>query len=130
MKIIFYIFSLILFCLTVPGLSCGPWDLGSLTRDGTPVSCIGSTESEPLDQQGSPMNITFINFRNSCVYSGYQCFFSNVLQISSPTLSFWSKAFNHVNFFLLLLWFVQFMSCLGNFFLCHAIKILYSVQKF
>ena len=63
-KIIFYTFSLILFCLSAPGISCSTWDLGSLTRDWIQVSCIGRTVSQPLDHQGSPMSIIFINFRN------------------------------------------------------------------
>ena len=36
------------------------WDLYSLTRDQIHVPCIGSTESEPLDQQESP-TIGFFN---------------------------------------------------------------------
>ena len=32
----------------------GMWDLSSLTRDGTCILCFGSTESQPLDHQGSP----------------------------------------------------------------------------
>ena len=65
-----FIYSLI---LSVLGLSCGMWDLlvaacgllvaacriCSLTRDRTRDPCIGSTESYPLDHQGSPSIFTF-----------------------------------------------------------------------
>ena len=34
----------------------GMWDLSSPTRDGTCTLCSGSTESQPLDLQGSPLN--------------------------------------------------------------------------
>ena len=37
------------------------WKLCSLTRDWTHASCIGSTESEPLDCQGSPKDECFLN---------------------------------------------------------------------
>ena len=30
-------------------------DLSSLTRDQTHAPCVGSTESQPLDRQGSPL---------------------------------------------------------------------------
>ena len=33
-------------------------DLSSLTRDRTHTSCIGSTESQPLEHQGSPETLT------------------------------------------------------------------------
>ena len=36
------------------------WDLGSLTRDGTHASCIGSAESQPLDREGSPRPCIFL----------------------------------------------------------------------
>ena len=32
----------------------GMWDLSSLTRNGTHTSCCGSSESQPLDCQGTP----------------------------------------------------------------------------
>ena len=37
----------------------GMWDLSSPTRDGTCTLCSGSTESQPLDLQGSPSLIVF-----------------------------------------------------------------------
>ena len=37
---------------------CGMWDPSSLTRDQTLAPCIGSTESQSLDRQGSPQNGT------------------------------------------------------------------------
>ena len=38
-------------------LSCSIWS-SSLTRDQTQPPCIGTTESQPLDQEGSPLNLT------------------------------------------------------------------------
>ena len=35
-------------------MSCSVWDLVPQTRDQTHALCIGSTESYPLDRQGSP----------------------------------------------------------------------------
>ena len=34
------------------------WDPSSLTRDQTYTPCIGSTESQPLDHQGIPLEKT------------------------------------------------------------------------
>ena len=45
------------FCFQFFGIPHGMWDLSSLTRDRSPVPCSGSTESEPLDCQGSPASI-------------------------------------------------------------------------
>ena len=39
----------------------GMWDLSSPIRDGTCVPCSGSTESQPLDRQGSPIFPYFEN---------------------------------------------------------------------
>ena len=61
------------------------WDLYYLTRDQIHVPCIGSTESEPLDQQESPM----IGFFNS-VYE-----FSD---ISKEVLSLHSFFYCHIAF--------------------------------
>ena len=72
-----FVLLFIYFILAAPCLSCGTWDLccgmqdlfvetcgllscgmhegsSSLTRDRTRAPCIGSTESYPLDHQGSP----------------------------------------------------------------------------
>ena len=64
------------------GFSCSTWDLylghvgsSSLTRDGTPTPCIGSTESYPLDQQGSCFSLYF-----------YFSFPASTLPDHSPTL--------------------------------------------
>jgi len=38
---------------------CRVRDLRSLTRDGTCIPCSGSTESQPLDRQGSPSMVSF-----------------------------------------------------------------------
>ena len=50
-------------------LSCGMWS-GSQARDGTPARCIGSSESQPLDHQGSThvfMNCSFLIVCDSSV---------------------------------------------------------------
>ena len=36
--------------------SCSMWDLSSLTKDETCVPCTGSTQSQPLDHQQSPLH--------------------------------------------------------------------------
>ena len=41
--------------VTIRGLSCGMRGLSSSTRDQTWALCIGSTDSFPLDHQGSPL---------------------------------------------------------------------------
>ena len=46
-------------------VSCGVWDL-SLTRDRTRVPCTGSTESYPLDYQGSPCGFFIIRNFQTC----------------------------------------------------------------
>ena len=71
----FFSSSSFFFFLPAPGRSCGMWDLhcgmralscsmhvgsSSLARDRTQAPCIGSTESYPLDHQGSPMTAFFI----------------------------------------------------------------------
>ena len=71
----FFKYLFILFILAAPGLSWGTGDLccgmqalscgmhagsSSLTRDQTRAPCIGSTESYPLDQQGSPLKFAFL----------------------------------------------------------------------
>ena len=38
---------------------CGMWDLSSPTRNGTRAPCSGSTGSQPLDRQGSPLKLCF-----------------------------------------------------------------------
>ena len=40
--------------LAAPGLSCGMGDLSSPTGNRIQAPCTGSTESQPLDPQGSP----------------------------------------------------------------------------
>ena len=45
--------------LAAPDLNCGMQDLA---RDGTWASCIGSSESKPLDHQGSPLELFYILF--------------------------------------------------------------------
>ena len=35
-------------------LSCSTWDLISLTKDGNWAPCVGSTEFQPVNHQGSP----------------------------------------------------------------------------
>ena len=85
---IIYLFIYLLIYLAAQGLSCGTldlhcsmldlhcsmwdlhcdmWDLqlqhvgsSSLTRDSTRAPCIGSTESQPLDHQGSPQDYFLI----------------------------------------------------------------------
>ena len=87
---LFYLLIYYLFILALPGLSCGTQDLccimrdllvaacgllscsmwtlscgmhagsSSLTRDRTQAPCIGSTESYPLDQQGSPPHVFYM----------------------------------------------------------------------
>ena len=73
----FFFFLTGTYLLAAPGLSCGMWDLHSslphggslvalvescsLTRDLTWVPCIQSSESQPLDHQGSPMMLSFLN---------------------------------------------------------------------
>ena len=58
--IFFYIYCYVFIYLAVPGLICGSELLAeacgsvSPTRDRTRAPCIGSTESYPLDHQGSP----------------------------------------------------------------------------
>ena len=61
----FIYFFLIFIYLAAPVLSCSMWDLqssrqhvtwSSLTRDGTRAPCNGSSESQPLGHQGSPLN--------------------------------------------------------------------------
>ena len=43
-------FLIFIFLAALQGL----WDLSSPTRDGTQAPCSGSSESQPLDRQGSP----------------------------------------------------------------------------
>ena len=51
--------------------SRGMWDLNSPTRDQTRVPHSGSTESYPLDHQGSPRHSRFnsLNTYLLCIYS-------------------------------------------------------------
>ena len=44
-----------IFSCSMRTLSCSIWS-SSLTRDQTQTPCIGTTESQPLDQEGSPLN--------------------------------------------------------------------------
>ena len=80
--VVVVVFNIYSFILAALGLSCGMQDLccgmwdplvaacgllsccmhagsSSLTRDRTQTPCIGSTESYPLDHQGSPNNTGF-----------------------------------------------------------------------
>ena len=52
--------------VAVCGLCCGRWDIRSQTRDRTPLPCIGSRESYPLDHQGSPCD--YRSFQYSVLY--------------------------------------------------------------
>ena len=47
-------FLLIYFILAVLGLSCGKWDLSSLTKSRTWAHCIARADSYPLDHQEIP----------------------------------------------------------------------------
>ena len=47
-NLFFYFYFLNFYCL-------GMWDLSSLTRDWTCALCVGSTELQPPDYQGSPL---------------------------------------------------------------------------
>ena len=58
----FFLFKYSLIYLAAPGLSgmrtlsCSTWDLVPRPGEQTQSSCIGSSESQPLDHQRSPNN--------------------------------------------------------------------------
>ena len=59
MELSLFFLILISIYLAALDLSCGMQDLA---REGTRASCIGSSESKPLDHQGSPLELFYIAF--------------------------------------------------------------------
>ena len=61
-----YIFFFFFFFLIFLDSPCGKWDRSSLTRDWTRTPCVGSSESSPLDRQGSPQDWYYIFPESIC----------------------------------------------------------------
>ena len=65
-SLFFFFFS---FFLATLHAACGIWDHSSLTRDRSCAPCSGSTESQPLDRQGSPLPL--FNGKKYCIIQIY-----------------------------------------------------------
>ena len=75
-------------------LSCG-MHVGScsLTRDPTQTSCIGSTESYPLDHQGSPTSLhfyrSFLSYRFKCCNDHFYIYDFFPLRVHIKVINNW-----------------------------------------
>ena len=120
---------------------CGMWDLSSLTRDATCIPCSRSTDSLPLDWQGSP---SILKFKSQTVEIHQHCSLERLTWIpgrypSVNALWAWFLRFHfsswllctfplHSVFFPLWLW--PFSSlCLGERLACTCQGPLHSIWK-
>ena len=75
----------------------GMWDLISLTRDRTCAPCTGSTESYPLDCQGSPISIVLNHAACGSFYDSPNWRIQN-LQRTQGTSSRWWQCPSSLDF--------------------------------